>query len=600
MPASVCSRIVLLVANRHPLAATEDPLMSTPVTLPNESVVPVPVAADVPEGYWQREASHYPQPLSPIFRVFPTWSSEIWRKIATEKGMLADGIEFREIGGWVYQRIVPLGGKDRTPPPPWLMWVLVRTVPSIRARVRLCVRAVQDDLTGKVLDDWYASWKADQQESIARFRSVDFSTLDDGAFDDHLGRVLDFAFVSLDRHFQLTAPVATVAELHFFCEETLGWSERQTIELLAGLSVASTAPSQVLASLAAMASSRPAVREAIAAADASTPGRLRTIDPEFAGEFDDYQREFACRALRYEVIDPTLEEVPELTLGLIHDQVVRGYDPATEARALREQRSRALGAARQALVARTETERAEFERLLARAERYYPSREENEFYTVSAPLALMRYAILELGWRLAATGSIATAGDVFFLEMSEARATLRAPADRTGLVTRRKGERAWVLAHPGPAEYGVAPAGPPPLSVFPREAALNLKIINWATDRIFGGTLTPQAPARVIKGKGAAPGTYTGIVRVIFDETEFDRIQPGDVLVCPITSPVWSIVFPSVGALVTDTGGILSHPAIIAREYGIPAVVATANATALLRDGQCVTVDGQAGTVTLG
>ncbi|MCZ2108733.1 MAG: hypothetical protein LC118_04090 [Dehalococcoidia bacterium] len=104
----------------------------------------------------------------------------------------------------------------------------------------------------------------------------------------------------------------------------------------------------------------------------------------------------------------------------------------------------------------------------------------------------------------------------------------------------------------------------------------------------------------MIKGKGAAPGTYTGIVRVIFDETEFDRIQPGDVLVCPITSPVWSIVFPSVGALVTDTGGILSHPAIIAREYGIPAVVATANATALLRDGQCVTVDGQAGTVTLG
>jgi pyruvate,water dikinase len=81
------------------------------------------------------------------------------------------------------------------------------------------------------------------------------------------------------------------------------------------------------------------------------------------------------------------------------------------------------------------------------------------------------------------------------------------------------------------------------------------------------------------------------------DETEFDKIRAGDVLVCPVTSPVWSVLFPSVGALVTNSGGILSHPAIIAREYGIPAVVATANATATLKDGQVVVVDGDAGTV---
>jgi pyruvate,water dikinase len=69
-------------------------------------------------------------------------------------------------------------------------------------------------------------------------------------------------------------------------------------------------------------------------------------------------------------------------------------------------------------------------------------------------------------------------------------------------------------------------------------------------------------------------------------------VQPGDVLVCPITAPVWSVLFASVGALVTDTGGLLSHSAIIAREFGIPALVATGNATHLLHDGQIVTVDG--------
>jgi pyruvate,water dikinase len=88
-------------------------------------------------------------------------------------------------------------------------------------------------------------------------------------------------------------------------------------------------------------------------------------------------------------------------------------------------------------------------------------------------------------------------------------------------------------------------------------------------------------------------------VRVIHDDTEFSKLRAGDVLVCPITTPVWSVLFASVGALVTDTGGILSHAAIIAREYHVPAVVATGNATSLLRDGQVVTVDGATGTTTI-
>jgi phosphoenolpyruvate synthase/pyruvate phosphate dikinase len=86
-------------------------------------------------------------------------------------------------------------------------------------------------------------------------------------------------------------------------------------------------------------------------------------------------------------------------------------------------------------------------------------------------------------------------------------------------------------------------------------------------------------------------------VRLVLDESQFGKLQPGDVLVCPITSPVWSVLFPTIGALVTDTGGILSHPAIIAREHRVPAVVATGNATASLHDDQVVTVDGSAGQV---
>jgi rifampicin phosphotransferase len=119
----------------------------------------------------------------------------------------------------------------------------------------------------------------------------------------------------------------------------------------------------------------------------------------------------------------------------------------------------------------------------------------------------------------------------------------------------------------------------------------------WYIDRVFEAapsSRAQQSDAQAVDGIAASPGRATGPVRVVMDESEFGKLRPGDVLVCPVTSPVWSVLFPSVGALVTDTGGLLSHPAIIAREYRVPAVVATGNATALLRDGQVVTVDGGA------
>jgi pyruvate,water dikinase len=103
----------------------------------------------------------------------------------------------------------------------------------------------------------------------------------------------------------------------------------------------------------------------------------------------------------------------------------------------------------------------------------------------------------------------------------------------------------------------------------------------------------------VAAGTGVSPGEYTGPARVVMHEGEFDKLQLGDVLVCPTTSPVWSVLFPSIGALLTDTGGMLSHPAIIAREYRVPAVVALGNITSRIVDGQVVTVNGTTGNVEL-
>jgi pyruvate,water dikinase len=133
----------------------------------------------------------------------------------------------------------------------------------------------------------------------------------------------------------------------------------------------------------------------------------------------------------------------------------------------------------------------------------------------------------------------------------------------------------------------------------PDEARLANEAFLWAVDRILAPDAHGGARDGRLTGIPASPGRYTGPVRIIRSEAEFDRLHGGDVLVCPVTSPVWSVLFPIVGALVTDSGGTLSHPAIIAREFRVPAVVATDVGTARLRDGQVVTVDGTTGTVEI-
>ncbi len=564
-----------------------------------DSATPIAVSTDPPPGYWRRESSHYPQPLSPMTRslmIEPI--NQAFRRVFAETGALLEGIEFCEIGGWVYNRQVPLGGKDRKAPPKWLMWLAVRTVPSLRSRVKTNIAAIRSDLTFQWVERWYNEWRPGQEAAIARLRVVDLGALDDAAFMAYVDELRRFFDEGINIHFKLAVVSMPMVELVFACEEMLGWDERRALSLLTGLSTTSTEPARRLAELTRMAAGRPAVREAISRGGPGSAARLPAIDAEFAAAFDAYQHDFACRALRYEVADPTLAELPDLAMTLIRDQMTRGYDPEAEAAAAATKRGEVASAARAALSSRP-ADAARFDRLLARAERVYPVREDNEFTTVSVPLALARYAAREAGRRLVAREELADPDDAFFLEWQEMAARLASGGDARDLVARRKGERKWVLEHPAAAAHGTPPGPPPSFDALPAETAVAMKAILWATQRVFeeDRAAQRQVAGASLKGIGAAPGRYTGPVRVILSEEEFDKIEAGDVLVCPITSPVWSIIFPSVGALVTDTGGILSHPAIISREYGVPAVVATGNATAILQDGQLVTVDGDRGVI---
>jgi pyruvate,water dikinase len=576
-------------------------LQARPITaLPDQAPEPVPVPVEVPPGFWEREASHAPKPWTPmtLAAALDAPRNRALRRTFAEFGLLAETLECAQIGGWEYTRLVPLGGQDRPAPPARLMPLLIRLVPRLRRRIADAEAAVRTDKAGRFVEQWFRQWQPDLAARIAALLDTDLATLDDQALDAHTARALALLHDGLDIHFLLHGALMPIlAEFAFACRDLLGWSNEEACELLAGLSTTSTEPARRLAELAGMAARRPAVRRLLEEVDAGTASQLASTDPEFAEAFAGYQREFACRALRYELADPSIAETPELTLRLLTDQLALGYHPDAEAAELARRRAAAADRARAALAGRPPTDRERFKRALVRAERAYPVREDNELFTVSAPLAVLRYPVLEIGRRLATRGQLGRRHDVFFLTLEEARAALRDGQARRSLVTRRRGERAFVEQHPGPATYGKAPGPPPPLDALPAQARFTMTALLWYIDRVFEAapsSRAQQAGAQGIGGIAASAGRYTGPVRVVMDESEFGKLRRGDVLVCPVTSPVWSVLFPSVGALVTDTGGLLSHPAIIAREYAVPAVVATGNATALLRDDQVVTVDGGA------
>ena len=537
---------------------------------------------DVPDGYWELEANENPQPISPMAESFflEALTAGI-RHVFAELGMLAETGEYRTIGGWVYLGIVPFAGDEQ----------------AIAERLGRAQDAVATDLAGRYLQRWEDDWRPWLLRRRDELGRVDLTSLDDAALDDHLQEAMAFLFAATDVHILLHASNALMlGELTFACRDLLGWSEPQIFEMVSGLSPASTEPAQRLAALAEMARSRPAVR-VLLDDPASAVAKLGAADPEFEKAFQEYQRDFGDRAVRYEVIDPTIGECPEFVLRLVRDQIERPYDPAAVAARVASRQAETRAAARATLAERHPGERERFERLLARAERFYPVREDNEVWTQSVPLASVRRALLEVGRRLVEAGTVTEVDDVFFLTLTEARQGLAGNGDLRGLVGNRRTERAWALAHPGPASYG-PPPDPPDLSGLPPAAALVHEATAWLIDRILSpGASGRRQDGHVIEGIAASSGSYTGPARVVRHEGELEKVQPGDVLVCPATSPAWSPVFPGIGALVTDTGGILSHAAIIAREFAIPTVVATGNATDLFADGQTITVDGDAGRV---
>lgn len=224
-----------------------------------------------------------------------------------------------------------------------------------------------------------------------------------------------------------------------------------------------------------------------------------------------------------------------------------------------------------------------FRRLLADAQHVLPIREEQvRELTIAWPV--MRRAVLRIGEALVARGTIPAADDVFFLSRAEVLGALKG-----------SGRPAFVDVHARRATRDEQARLVPPLMVGRTNPMLQ-KV--WDSyPGLLGAVPSDRA---LVSGVPASAGRATGLVRVVRGPEQFGELQAGEILVAPLTAPAWTPLFTKAAAVVTDVGSAAAHASIIAREYGIPAVVGCGDATTRLRTGMRVTVDGNAGNVEPG
>jgi phosphohistidine swiveling domain-containing protein len=251
----------------------------------------------------------------------------------------------------------------------------------------------------------------------------------------------------------------------------------------------------------------------------------------------------------------------------------------------------------------SDEDREQFRQLLGLCRNVFPHAEGHKFYIEHWGTSLFFNKLREIGAVLAEHGFVEDADDLFYLNVHEVHEALMDLGLAWAAGSRGHGPGRWpaqVAERKRILEALARWTPPPALGVVP-------EVINDPTVQLLWGVTADRlrawarqgGAANEVTGYAASPGLVEGVARVVRDVNEIGTVQPGEVLVCPVTAPSWGPVFPKIAAAVSDIGGMMSHAAIIAREYGMPAVVGTGHATKLIKTGDRVRVDGDNGVVTI-
>jgi len=559
------------------------------VTVPEaaSAAQPIPLPADFQVYFepgedrllWERERTHFPAQVTTldgelVAAVIAHGMTHAMRHYEAP----IDRMAVRILHGYVYQAMAPADGSPE----------------ELAAKGRRAEAKVME-VVERLGEQWEQGWLPEIRSHLTAMEAIDpraaseaglIAMLDD--FDARMRRLWEI-------HFEIVVPAyIAVSEFDELYRELFEADGADAYRLLHGFPTKTFEVGQDLWRLSRLALRSPAVTTVLeTAAAVDVPARLEAsaAGRAFLTDLSRHLAEYGHRTTTWGVSTPSFIEDPRPVLKVLKDYVGQpdGADPSRELERLVRDREAAVAEARERLQGYPAPVVAQFEAMLEAAQVGLRLTEDHGFWIDSYAVSLLRELLSEIGQRLAAAAVIPHPDDVLMLRGDEVREAL-ADMTRSEMHARVRERRMHMTRYRDvepPAMLGTMPPGPPPESPFTRLGAK------------FSGVPAPPDEPGVVRGASGSGGTATGVARVVRSLAEAARLKPGEVLVAETTAPPWTPLFGVAAAVVTDIGGILSHSAVVAREYGIPAVVGADRATAAIADGDVVVVDGDAGIVRI-
>ena len=558
-------------------------MSSLPAELP--SPTPIPAAPDFPVLWddpsdaflmWTNDRMHFPRPMAAL--EYEVWAAFLdGANLAGKTYAFPIRQRFRRINGYVYQAAIPIVPFDQ-----------------MEANGHLSQELMTKGIE-ELPDRWQREWLPEVQQILERWRAFPLPTASGEELAAHFERTMAMVARLGDIHFHAVLPGYLPVGLfeEYFCELFPDRKPFDAYRLLQGFDNKTLETDRALFDLARRARTSEPLLTLI---EETPPTALRGALEQsadgraFLAQLRLYLEEYGQRGETWSIAEPSWIEDPTPVLKTLRDYTRQTvHDPHVEMRRLAAERDAAIADARANLAGYPSAVLDRFERLLESAQFGNILSEDHNFWIDFRGFHQVRRVIVTIGERLAGRGVLASAGDVWHLTSADLLTALRSPVrDLRPVVVAARAELDHFAAITRPPAVGSVPPGAPPDDAMTRMMG-----------RFFGTPPAAAAEPDVIRGHAGSPGRVTGRARVVRALADAAKLLPGEVLVAETTAPPWTPLFGTACAVVTDTGGILSHCAVVAREYGIPAVVGAVVATSRVRDGQLIEIDGDAGTIRL-
>lgn len=547
-------------------------------------------------GAWEIEDTHMTRPVSRWNgSIFPERATAGMRDGMKRYGVLLDYIEFAVVNGFTYMCARGVGAPKgaKAPPPKLIFKILTKVHPEVRRRIRRASEVLETKFWREDVRRWDEQVKPALIRKYRELQNVDPRTLSD----EELIRHLDACAAAVAEAFYIHHSFNPTAMLPLgdFLNHATAWTglaPSRLLPLLRGASPISLGSSPELGRLVQAIDGRDEIKMLLSS---SNPRAALDALTSRGDEVGMRAREYVASAgIRvtpgYDVSDSSLTEFPDTLVGTITAAL------AGTSKSAADTFESDLAAVR-ALV--PESRRAEFDELLGEARFTYRMRDERGYLNDAWAAGLARRALLVAGERLTEKGLLDSPLHAVDLTPAELAAALAGnPSHSREEIAAYARYRTTRTTEDAPRYLSHPPSGPPPADWLPPAAARLQRAVDVCLTEMFSRKEEP-ATEKTVVGFAASPGNVTGVARLVRESADMIRVKDGDILVTRSTGPSYNELLPLLRGVITDRGGTLSHAALVAREYGIPAVVGCGNATAVIPDGAMIRIDGTDGRVEI-